>query len=327
LQSVGFVTGKRPSVFWGYDLGRDNDEFLKALDPGYFEFVARDCAARLEDASALTQADRFRVATALRLAYGQAAETLLALLCASTQAPWFPMGWMARYRTSDLCDVVRAIQQVEAFPNALVQQPVTWRSISASVHGAIDDEDRRKDLSDKFAALWKHVASAVLADSERREYNALKHGLRVSPGGFSASVSVEKAPGVPAAAEEMQSLGGAEFGSSFIVPIEIDGAPKNNLRVSRVSQNWSPASLVIQLQLMACSMGNVISYLRICGGADASEVRFRWPAASSADAFARYGTLLHGVSGTTTGYRVTADDIDATKGADVLAMYDRHSSG
>jgi hypothetical protein len=329
LLHVGFVTGDRVSVLWGYDLAGDNDNFLKGLDPDYFEFVARDCAARLEDSSALSRRDRTRVATTLRLAYGQAVETLMALLCSAAQAPWCPMGWMARYKPRELCKVVGAIDKGERFRNVLVQQPVTWRSISRFVHQFIvaHDEALHRDVADKFAGLWKHVAFVFLADGDRGEYNALKHGLRVTPGGFAMSIGAEKTPGARADPQDTQSLGGSEFGSSFVVPTEVDGESKGQLRLSRVYRNWNHESLIVQLQLMACSMGNVISRLRICSGVDPSAVRFKWPGAAGEDPFALYGKLLHGPTGATFRDRVAANDIDPTKSAEVLAMYDRHSSG
>src|SRR5450759_5248956 len=40
MQCIPLLTGLRASVFWGDDLRRQNFEFLKSLDPGYFQFVA-----------------------------------------------------------------------------------------------------------------------------------------------------------------------------------------------------------------------------------------------------------------------------------------------
>jgi hypothetical protein len=327
LQSVGFVTGKRPSVFWGDNLGGDNDEFLEALDPDYFEFVARDCAARLDDTSTLSRADRARVATVLRVTYGQAVEMLMALLCAAAQAPWFPMGWMARYQPAELCNVVQWIDRTEAFHTVLAEQPVSWWSISAFVHQFVftDDEVRKKDLTEKFAGLWKHVAAVFLSEDDRREYNALKHGLRVRPGGFKVAVGNEKTPGTLAAPEDTQLLGGSEFGSSFVVPTAIGHQADGQLYFSRVFRNWKHESFIVQLQLMAWSINNVISRLRVCGGVHPSAVRFRWPSAASEDPFVLYRKLLCGPTVVPLSDPVLASDIAVVNPKDVLAVYDKPS--
>ena len=49
----------------------------------------------------------------------------------------------------------------------------------------------------------------------RAEYNSIKHGLRVNPGGSYIAVGAEQTPGVPAPPEAMRSMGGSPYGSTF----------------------------------------------------------------------------------------------------------------
>jgi hypothetical protein len=322
MQRVMFVTGERPAVFWGYDLAGDNARFLKTLDAEYFGFVARECAARLKDETTLERADRLRVATTLRIAYGQAAETLMALLAATAQIPTFPMGWMLRYQNQDLREVVTAIESERPFHSLLVERPVTWRTISALVHSYIPGPAERLGLIDRAATFWSRMAQQFLSDHHQNEYNALKHGLRVMPGGFSIAFGVEKTPGQPAAPEDMTSLGGSQFGATYVVPVRIDGAAKHHFRISRESRNWSYEALAIDLQLMAQSMANVVGSLRVVGGDDASRVRFSWPNGTDDDAFTRYRDFLPSLERLSRPDNVLAEDIAPVTAAEIIAAYE-----
>lgn len=323
MQRVMFVTGERPAVFRGYGLAGDNARFLEALDAEYFAFVARECAARLEDEATLERADRLRVATTLRIAYGQATETLMALLAATAQIPTFPMGWMLRYQNQDLRDLVTAIESERPFHSLLVERPVTWRTISALVHSYIPEQAERLGLVGKAATFWSRMARQFLSDQHQDEYNALKHGLRVMPGGFSIAFGVEEAPDQPPVPEDVKSLGGSQFGATYVVPVRIDGAAKHNFRISRESRNWSYEALAIDLQLMAHSMANVVGCLRVLGGADASRVRFSWPDGTDGDAFTRYCDFLPSLERFSLPDNVLADDIAPVTVAEIIAAYER----
>ncbi len=193
----------------------------------------------------------------------------MALLCALAQAPRFPLGWMLRCKNEELRKVVEAIGGKRVFPHQLTTDAVSWHLLSAVVHSHIPEVAERLGLVDKFATFWDRMARQLLSDSHQDEYNALKHGLRVMPGGFSIAFGVEKVRGQRAAPEDMQSLGGSEFGSSFTVPLKIEGAEKHQLRLSRRSRNWSWEALAIDLQLISQSINNVVSCLRVIAGAPA----------------------------------------------------------
>lgn len=317
-----FVTGVRPAVCWGYDLAGDNARFLETLDAEYFGFVARDCAARLEDEAALDRAERLRVATTLRVAYGQAAEMLMALLAATAQIPTFPMGWMLRYQNRDLREVVAAIASGRPFHHLLVERPATWSTMSALVHSYIPEPTERLGLVDKVATFWGRMARQFLSDHHQNEYNALKHGLRVMPGGFSIAFGIEKTSSQPAAPEDMKSLGGSQFGATYVVPVQIDGAAKHHFRISRESRNWSYEALAIDLQLMAQSMANVIGCLRVLGGADASTARFSWPGGTDGDAFTRYRDFLPSLERFALPDNLLAGDMAPVTAAEIIAAYE-----
>jgi hypothetical protein len=237
------------------------------------------------------------------------------------QQPQFPLGWMLRYQTSDLREVVSAIQEQQPFHSLLIHRPVTWQSLSALVLTDVELPEKMPDLARRFAAFWSRIAREFLSDKPQGEYNAIKHGLRVLPGGFQLSFGPEKAPGVKAAPEDMRSLGGSDFGSSFIVPLRIDGAQKHHFRVSRESLNWRPERLIIDMHLMAHSIGNAVSRLRALGGGT-GEFKFAWPGPGHEDAFTRYVQFLPGVETFSMPSRVTADEISPLSPGDVVRAYE-----
>src|SRR4051812_47768163 len=86
LKLSGFLIDERPVVFIRDDA--TNQRFLRALDHEYWSYQAQVHAEQLgSDVEVVRQ----RAATALRVVYGQAVETLFALLGAIAQAPKFPI--------------------------------------------------------------------------------------------------------------------------------------------------------------------------------------------------------------------------------------------
>jgi hypothetical protein len=322
MQRMALLTGERASVYWGNDLAGDNWRFLESLDPDYYWFAARQGADALSAEPPLERADQLRAAMGLRIAYGQGVETLMALLCALAQAPQFPLGWMLRYRNEELRAVVAAVDSGQAIPHLLVADWVSWESLSAMVHSHIPEAAAPLRLVDKFARFWDRMAHELLSDRHQDEYNALKHGLRVMPGGFSIAFGVERVPGQRAAAGDMRSLGGSAFGSSFNVPLRIDGAEKHHLRLSHRSRNWSWEALAIDLQLISQSINNVVGCLRIIAGAPPGSVRFEWPDQQEDDIFTRYQRFVVSVEHFSTADNVQAADIEPLSADDVRCLYD-----
>jgi hypothetical protein len=295
-------------VFWGDDLRRQNLEFLKSLDPGYFQFVADSCSGHLDDATRLEKRDRQRAAQMLRVVHGQGVESLMAMIGALAQSPEFPVGWMLRYQASDLDEVIRAISDEQPFPSLLNPKPVTWHSISTLVHSALPDDGVKQAMTAKFAPFWAALATEFLSPGFRDEYNSLKHGFRIMPGGFRASLGPAKPAGSPPSApEEMELLGSSEFGSFLLKAVRIEGTPKLNCGVVRRARNWNPEALMADLHLIACSLTNVVSCLRLISGFKPQELSFRWP--DSDAPFAVKRRMLNQIETLSFGPGVTAPDV------------------
>jgi hypothetical protein len=154
---------------------------------------------------------------------------------------------------------------------------VTFADLSAHIHRHVwVDESGDDSTAARFGRFWKRLSSEFLDESARAEYNAIKHGNRVSPGGFYVAIGLEEEPGVPAQPEAMRSLGGSQYGSTFY-KAEPVGTSNRHMRTRRVSINWSAPALAQRLALISLSIANVVAALQCELGADPTTLDFHRP--------------------------------------------------
>ncbi len=301
-----------PQVTWAWDLQERNLRFLKSIDPDYYVHVARTHAPFLES----PEVDAQYAAAAIRIAHAQAVETLMALLGALAQAPHGPIGWMLAYKNSDLKAVVKLLTSREGMTeHSRWQRGVSLDDLSTIVFECSGWEETKKEaIAKSFARLWRLWAAELLDENRTYEYNSLKHGTRAGLGGFTLAIGQETAPGIVAPKENMVSLGGSDFGSSFFTSTELDGKLHRYPRTQ--SHNWSAGALLSGLELLAMSIRNVISRLRILGGNEPSECRFENPAEASA--FELPFSTESGVTWTNMDFNLTAANIQRLTKAQVL---------
>ena len=131
-----------------------------------------------------------------------------------------------------------------------------------------------------FSTLWYRFAGDYLNRNLIAEYNSLKHGFRVNPGGFNLMVGPDSTPGVAAPAERMTSLGSSEFGSSFNliegIGIEEDRRNSTHFGLKTNSLNWDPEGKAMGLRLISISLNNILAYLKLLNGSS-EEVKLRYP--------------------------------------------------
>jgi hypothetical protein len=271
IHASRFVVGDRPFCVIDADLAGRNREFLNNINPDYFSYIARTHSNNLEgEHSQLT-------ALTLRITYFHALESFLALLGAAIQAPDCVPGWLHKYWPEDLRKLVLAINREQPVRSKLIRPPLTWRSISESINVfKAENEDNRRQLQEGFAKAWKRFASEFLDPNLRDEYNSIKHGFRVSPGGFHLAIALEHEVGVAPPPEEFQSLGGSKFGTSFFRPEPLD-EKGIHFRIRRYSRNWDPSNMAHAASLLAISIHNVREWLRLVNGSDPKGVTFRYP--------------------------------------------------
>ncbi len=266
-----FAVAENPYCCWDFDHESRTLEFLDGLDTDHFNAAASQLVDHLDGDDAMA------VSVMLRVSYHQALETLMSLLGASVQAPVAIPAWIARCSTNDLNDVVRGLRSGRPMLTHAGRQSVTFVGLSERIHRfAWPGEAGEDSTATRFGRFWSRLAVEFLDQAARAEYNALKHGNRVRPGGFTLAIGIEESPGVPAAPEAMRSLGGSPFGTTFFVSERV-GTSKQHIRTRRTSVNWSPEALVLRLGLISMSISNIVGSLRCELGVDATTVEFVRP--------------------------------------------------
>lgn len=271
-----FILGERPLCVWGTDIKSLTLEFLDNLDATYFEYIANTHSENIIEDKPREKESQF-AALAIRTAYSQALETLFALLCAAVQAPYCVHAWIDNYQPRELLALVRRIHNREPVETLLSVKRVTWQKIAEAVFESLVLKDKEKETAIKqdFGNLWSRFASQFLDNNFSDEYNSIKHGLRVRPGGFSIAIGVEEKPSVAAPKEKMQLLGRSEFGSHFLAAKKISKNAQH-IEMKRHHRNWSPEDLCWGLHLISLSIANIKSALRINNGIPATDVKFEW---------------------------------------------------
>jgi hypothetical protein len=246
-------------------------EFLNGLDPDYFEYSLATHVATEDDK---------RASVALRVSLHHGIETLFSLLGAYVQAPDCAYAWIAKYSNADLRALVARIAQGD--PNIFTKlnlTSVTWRSVARSIFARyMPETDRQGATIEKFARLWHKLSRELTEQTLIDEYNALKHGFRVRPGGFALAVGVEPQVGTTPPPSEMRLVGKSEYGATFFkIETLWPEQRSRSVRSRRTSVNWSIERVVLLHQLTHMSINNVVSALKIVNNVAASECRFLRP--------------------------------------------------
>lgn len=310
--------GNQHHAVWDEGGRERNDEFLKSIDHTYFEYLAATHARGLKSKQ------RQQAAVALRVTYGHALETFFALAAAAVQAPHCVYGWLDRYRAEDLRLVLNALDGGAEVPH-VVRGPLSWDALSVLVHRnlILDSPARTDRLRSAFARFWRRAAAEFTDQAHGFAYNAAKHGLRLRAGGFRLAMGPVHKPGEPTRPERMHSLGGSEFGAT-ILRLERLEPHKRDYRVVMDSQNWAPGRFVSRTRLLAMSINNVVSCLRIASGANPEAMRFFWP--QRLRLFHTAWAPLLGVHTMRWPAAVSPNDIQPTTRDHVLAAYARARS-
>ena len=268
----GFFVGDTPFAVWEWDMPERNLEFVRGIEHEYFEYVA---ATHLEN---LEGERRHLAALAIRAAYFHGIETFLTLVCAAIQAPGCVPAWIQRCSTTQLRQLTEQISKGHCVaPNPLKIQPISWDSIADKIITFSDVEpEELAEIRSEFAGMWTRLASDWLEQTGINEYNSIKHGLRIQPGGFSIAVGIEHEYGVEPPPEEMKFIGGSDFGTSFFHAEPVANAidtSRTHFRIRRHHTNWNPQSLGQALALISMSIGNLKGFLRVQNGDNPVDVR------------------------------------------------------
>lgn len=263
LQYCFFVVDERPLCVWDTDIHRKNTQFLDGIDASYFEYLCQIHGPLIDDETGTTTREEQHAALALRTAYSQALETLFALIFASIQAPWCVPAWINAYKNHELRSVVRKIQEGQALISSLDVEKPEWSDIYDSLFTPFDAEDTayNSSLKNGFIKTWKRFAYDFLSSSASREYNSIKHGLRVRSGGFKMQIGIPEKPRSIPAPENMFEVASSKFGSNYLI-LEKIGEQAQHQRLRGENQNWDIESLHWGVNILSMSIENVLTVLR-----------------------------------------------------------------
>lgn len=269
-----FAVGTDVYCCWEHDLPERNERFLSSLDGEYFNYVAQ---RHLDD---IDGENRQRAAVALRAAYHHGLETLFSLLGALSQAPEAVPAWIPKCSTTTLRELVATLLAGGMVLTQLGSQRVSLRELAAVVHQYCWPGDQPAGVTgDRFGQLWERFARDFVDPDHVAEYNSIKHGFRVSSGGFVLRVGEEEQYGVHAPEANMQTIGASPFGTCFYeaTPVLGDGSAKHHLRIRDRALNWRAEAMAQRLQLLAWSINNVVGAIRCLNGAAPNTVLFHRP--------------------------------------------------
>ena len=317
LEFAKFVVDDTPHACWEWNLQGRNLEFLRGVDASYYAYVADANAEHLDD-----EEHRQKAALAIRIAYSQALETLFALIGAFVQAPECVIGWLLVYKNHELTSLVEKLSRHQEVRTALKVKP-TWDNISRSVHAYLGHDDEKKEwIATGFARAWARFAGEFLNEKQSAEYNSAKHGLRTRLGGFTLAVGIEDIPGQLAQPEAMKTVGGSMFGTSFHTVEKL--ADKVNFRAKRMSRNWIPENLINGLHLLAMSIGNVVSALRVTNGEEPGTCMFHNP--DRPEGFDAPWRLSCGVNDMNMDLILTKEQVKPCSKQEILDWYDNRAT-
>ena len=182
----------------------------------------------------------------------------------------------------------------------------------------LSDKEKEAEIKSAFGSFWKSLASDYLDPGLRDEFNSLKHGLRVQPGGFRVAFGLQESPGIPAPPRRMQIIGQSKFGSTTFI-LERIGRNGFDYRVKEYSRNWDVASLAGLIRIINMSINNVVSSLLILNEEDPSKLQFFWP--EDITDFDRVWESACGTDTLSTMVPISEGAICATKAKEVENLY------
>lgn len=213
LEGTQIVIDEKPFCVWELDQNRRNHNFIKNFDPYYFRYIANmhNSVFKSDEESENHQYS----ALSIRLTYSHALETFFAFLFASLQAPDCLSGWLKKYSPKDLENLIQKVSHRKNILTKIKLESISWVSIAKCIfqNVVLKNSEQSDKYKKKFGLLWKFFSKDFTNDKIREEYNSLKHGFRITPGGFGIAIGLQDAPDKPAPPERMQTVGYSKFGS------------------------------------------------------------------------------------------------------------------
>jgi hypothetical protein len=268
-----FYVGKKIYYVWDDNPEQTTLSFLEDYDINYYRDVLLLLIKSLQE-STDNKSDS-RLATLLKLNYHQSLEALFSLVGALIQAPYYPQGWLEKYKNESLLELMKAIKNgQDDLNNILGMEFVSVGSLVNYIYNPVEGA-WGNDYISNVKTIFNNLLSKFININESNEYNRIKHGFRISQGGFSVAVSSERQYGVPDGSVPI-IIGQSDFGCRYIILNQHKEA-KNNLFLTKQSTNWSLEEVILDLDSICHFINNIISIMRRLNGVDVSQLPWTRP--------------------------------------------------
>jgi len=260
LPSARFAVNTTPYCIWGYDLREENLNSIGSINPNLW----KDMLDILISSATKYSNDRSKLntcAVSARINLGIGMESLFALLFACIQAHDCVPGWLQFYRTPDLISLISKVNCGEKILSKLALDEISWNTISDLIHCnfKLNDSVQEKKTKEFFGQTLSRFAHEMLDQGKRREFNSLKHSMRVQLGGFGVKFSLGEDT-IDRNADEFD-FGYSEYGASFVNAIQITKKSKSHYAFERVSHNWNIPYLLKSIEMIQVLTNNLKTYL------------------------------------------------------------------
>jgi hypothetical protein len=261
-----FVVNNSPYAFWDPNLKEDNLEFLNSINPDYYYRTTEILMNQLEGD------DKYFAALSIRLTYSNALETLFSLLCTTIQAPFCPLGWMLSYKNHELRLAVEKISKKEGILSHLNLKKNTWDELAEMT---INTDNIEQWVKIGFGKFWEEQAIIFLDDNFTKEYNSIKHGLRIEARegvGFKFSNITDDKNN-----QKSITFNKSSFGSKYFSKEELVKKNKINFKIVKNSTNWYPYQMALSIRLIYMSINNILVYLKKINGSEKKDFQIIAP--------------------------------------------------
>jgi hypothetical protein len=265
MDNIVYAICDEPYCLWEKDITNAATTFIKSIDFEYFRYIADRSSADLGNSEL-----GMRAATSMRLALFHGGETLFLLIGALLQGHRCPHAWVGQCSTGDLRTI---IERINAGQSLLSQnyriRNLSWLSISKEILTQCPpDADGLENTIHSFAKFWELLALNHTDQIYVDEYNSLKHGFRVAPGGFEIMMGIHPSTSMPPPDQEMKSLGSSKWGATFrvIKKFENDTKGSRSKQSFQTAVNWNAEAVAFSLRLVADSIINITTHLGILNG-------------------------------------------------------------
>jgi len=259
LHATGIYVNEKSYAFWGTQLKEQNRDCIATIEPDLWKNLFNTAVAPFAEENREKQV-LVASATAARIQYGFALETLFALLFAAIQAPHCVIGWLQHYRLRDIDSLIDKINSRTQIPVGVNLSEISWTSISERIHCnfTMDDKKVEQETKEYFVKALKRFSDELLDEGKRCEFNSLKHSMRVRAGGFGMSVSPASAEGeIP---REI-AFGYCEYGSTYYKSIDIPSMKKNQRRLETRMYNWNVEYIKECMETIRILIYNIKTFL------------------------------------------------------------------